>query len=147
MQDLYDSFLYVSENSPMESSGPEIFLDERKLKFDYKFNIFKLQECIEAFYFFLCSVSSVQFSSVTQSCPTLCDPMNHSMPGLPVHNHSQSLLKLMPIESMMPSSHVILCHPLLLPPIPPSIRVFSNESALHQVAKVLEFQLHHQSFQ
>ena len=48
----------------MESSGPEIFLDERKLKFDYKFNIFKLQECIEAFYFFSCSVSSVQFSSV-----------------------------------------------------------------------------------
>ena len=45
---------------------------------------------------------------------------------------SQSLLKLMPIESVMPSSHLILCHPcLLLPPIPPSIRVFSNESTLH----------------
>ena len=45
--------------------------------------------------------------------------------------NSQSLLKLMPIESVMPSSHLILCHPLLLlPPIPPSIRVFSNESAL-----------------
>ena len=43
---------------------------------------------------------------------------------------SRSLLKLMPIESVMPSSHLILCHPLLLPPIPPSIRVFSNESTL-----------------
>ena len=46
--------------------------------------------------------------------------------------NSRSLLKLMPIESVMPSSHLILCHPLLLlPPIPPSIRVFSNESTLH----------------
>ena len=54
------------------------------------------------------------------------------MPGLPVHHQLQSLLKLMSIESVMPSSHLILCHPLLLlPPIPPSIRVFSNESTLH----------------
>ena len=45
--------------------------------------------------------------------------------------NSQSLLKLMSIESVMPSSQLILCHPLLLPPIPPSIRVFSNESTLH----------------
>ena len=54
--------------------------------------------------------SSVQFISVTQSCPTLCDPMNHSTPGLPVHHQSQSLLKLMSFESVMPSSHLILCH-------------------------------------
>ena len=48
----------------------------------------------------------------------------------------------------MPSSHLILCRPLLLlPPIPPSIRVFTSESTLHEVAKVLEFQLQHQSFQ
>ena len=71
-------------------------------------------------------------SSVAQSCLTLCDPMIHSKPGLPVHHHSRSSLKLMSIESVMPSSHLILCHPLLLlPPIPPSIRVFSNESNLH----------------
>ena len=63
--------------------------------------------------------------------------------------NSRSLLKLMPIKSVMPSSHLILCRPLLLlPPIPPSIRVFSSESTLwHEVAKVLEFQLQHQSFQ
>ena len=74
---------------------------------------------------------SVQFSSVAQSYPTLCDPMNCSMPGLPVHTNSWSLLKLMSIESVMPSNHLILYHPLLLlPPIPPSIRVFSNESTL-----------------
>ena len=75
--------------------------------------------------------SSVQFSSVTQLCPSLCDPINHSMPGLPVH-HQLTEFKLMSIESVMPSSHFILCHPLLfLPPIPPSIRVFSNGSTLH----------------
>ena len=73
-----------------------------------------------------------QFSSVTQSCPTLCNPMNHSMPGPLSITNSRSLPKLMSIELVMPSSHLILCHPLLLlPPIPPSIRVFSSESALH----------------
>ena len=73
-------------------------------------------------------ISSVQFSSVAQSCLTLCNPMNCSAPGLLVHHQ----LKRMFIESVIPSSHLILCHPLLpLPPIPPSIRVFSNESTLH----------------
>ena len=73
----------------------------------------------------------LQFSSVTQSCLTLCDPMDCSTPGLPVHQNSWSLLKLMPIESVMPSNHLILCCPLLFPPsIFPSIRVFSNELVL-----------------
>ena len=76
------------------------------------------------------SFSSVQFSSFTQSCPTLCDPVNHNQATLSTTN-SRSLPKLMSIKSVMPSNHLILCHPLfLLPPIPPSIRVFSNESAL-----------------
>jgi len=57
--------------------------------------------------------------------------MNRSMPGLPVHHQVRSSPKLMCIESVMPSSHLILCCPLLLlPPIPPRIRVFSNESTL-----------------
>ena len=73
---------------------------------------------------------SYQFSSVAQSCPTLCDPMNHSTPGLPVHHQLPELPKLMCFELVMPSSHLILCRPLLLPPITPSIRVFSNESTL-----------------
>ena len=73
--------------------------------------------------------SSVQFSSVTQSGPTLCDPVNLRMPGLPVH-HQLSELTQFTIESVMPPSNLILCYPLLLPPIPPSIRVFSNESTL-----------------
>ena len=62
--------------------------------------------------------------------------------------NSWSLRKLMSIESVMPSSHLILCHPLLLlHPIPPSIRFFSNESALRIRWPVLECQLEHQSFQ
>ena len=73
-----------------------------------------------------------QFSSVAQSGLTLCDPMNHSMPGLPVLTNSWSLPKLTSLELVMPYNHLILCRPLLLPPsIFPSIRVFSNESALH----------------
>ena len=76
-------------------------------------------------------VDSVQFSSVTQSCPTLCDPTNRSMPGLPVHHQLPEYTQLMSIESVMPSNHLILCHPLLLLPSGfPSIRVFSNESIL-----------------
>ena len=74
--------------------------------------------------------SSVQFSSVTQSCPTLCDPMNHSTPGLPVHHQFSESTQTMSIVSVMPFKHLILCHLLLLPSIFPSIRVFSNESAL-----------------
>ena len=91
--------------------------------------------------------AGVQFSLVSQSCSTLCDPTDCSTPGLRppcpsptpgVYSDSCSLsrwchpLKLMPTESVMTSNHLILCHPLLLlPSIFPSIRVFSNESALH----------------
>ena len=74
---------------------------------------------------------SVQFSSVTQSCPSLCHPMNRRMPGLPVHHQLPELPKPMSIESVMLSNHLTLCRPLLfLPSIFPSIRVFSNGSAL-----------------
>ena len=58
--------------------------------------------------------------------------MNRSTPGLPVHHQPWEFIQLTSIVSVMPSSHLILCHPLLLlPPIPPSIRVFSNESTRH----------------
>ena len=73
-------------------------------------------------------ISSVEFSSVAQSCPTLCNPMNRSTPGLPVHYQLPESLRLTSIESVMPSSHLILgCPLLLLPPIPPSIKVSSND--------------------
>ena len=75
--------------------------------------------------------SSVQFSSVAQLCPTVCEPMNCSNQASLSITISWSSLKLTSIELVMPSSHLILCHPLfLLPPIPPSIRVFSNQSTL-----------------
>ena len=70
--------------------------------------------------------------SAAQSCPTHCNPMDCSTQASLSFTVSRSLLKLMSIESVMPSNHLILCHPLLLlPSIFPSIRVFSNESALH----------------
>ena len=74
---------------------------------------------------------NVQLSSVTQSCSTFCDPMDCSMPCLPVHHQLSEFTQTLSIELVMPSNHLILCHPLLLlPSIFPSIRVFSNESAL-----------------
>ena len=78
----------------------------------------------------------IQFSSVAQSCPTLCDPWIAARQASLSITNSRSLLKLTSIESVMPSSHLILCCPLLLlPPIPPSIRVFSNESTLRKGRK------------
>ena len=94
-------------------------------------------------------ISSVQFSSVTQSCLTLCDPMNHSAPGFPVHHQlpqsTQTHVHWVG-DTMQPS------HPLLSPS-PPALNLSQHQglfqwvSSSHQVAKVLEFQLQHQSFQ
>ena len=78
----------------------------------------------------LCSLCP-QFSAVAQPCPTLRDPMDRSAPGLPVHHQFPELAQLMSTESVMPSNHLILCRPLLLPSsIFTSIRVFSHESVL-----------------
>ena len=71
------------------------------------------------------------FSSVTQSCPAICDTMDCSMPGCPVFHHLLSLLKFMSTELGMPSNHLVLCYPLLLlPSIFPSNRIFSTELTL-----------------
>ena len=80
-----------------------------------------------------CLISaSVQFMSVAQSCPTLCDPMNCPTPGLPVHHQ---LLEFTQTHAHRVSDAIQPSHPLSSPsppaPIPPSIRVFSNESTLH----------------
>ena len=77
-------------------------------------------------WFLLKSLSSVQFSHSVVSHSLQSHESQHARPP-----NSQSLPKPMSTESVMPSSHLILCHPLLLLPIPPSIRVFSNESTLH----------------
>ena len=92
----------------------------------------------------------VQFSSVTQSCLTLCTPETAAGQASLSITNSRSLLKLMSIESVMPSDHLI--HPLSSPS-PPALNLpqhqglFQRVSFSHQVAKVLEFQLQHQSFQ
>ena len=73
------------------------------------------------------NLTTIQFSSVAQSCLTLYSTMNCNTPGFPVSllTNSQSLLKLISIKSVMPSNHLFLCHPLLLlPSIFPRIRVF-----------------------
>ena len=77
------------------------------------------------------SFSSVQFSSVTQSCPTIGTPMNHSTPGLPVHHHLLEFIQthVHPVGDVIQPSHPQLSLFLLFP-IPPGIRVFSNESTL-----------------
>ena len=73
-----------------------------------------------------------QFSSVAQSCLTLCDPINCSTPGLPVHYQLPEFTQTQVHRVGDAIHHLILCRPLLLlPPIPPSIRVISNESTLH----------------
>ena len=95
------------------------------------------------------SLSAVQSSSVAQSCPTLCDPMNHSMSGLPVHHQ---LSESTPTQVHRVSDATQPSHPLSSPS-PPALSLSQHQglfhwvSSSHQVAKVLEFQLQHQSFQ
>ena len=91
----------------------------------------------------------VQFSSVTQSCPTLCDPMNRNMPGLPVHHQ---LPEFTQIHVHRVSDSIQPSHPLLSPS-PPALNPCQHQghfqwiNSSREVAKVLEFQLQHQSFQ
>ena len=92
---------------------------------------------------------SVQFSSVAQSCPTLCDPMNHSTPDLPVHD---KLLEFTQTHAHRVGDAIQPSHPLSSPPPPapnPSQHqgLFQWISSSHDMAKVLEFQLQCQSFQ
>ena len=100
----------------------------------------------------VCTSGSFQFSSVqslSQSCPTLRDPMNHSTPGLPVHNQLPESIQTQIhwVDDAIQPSH------LLLSPSPPTLNLSQNQglfktvSSLHQVAKILEFHLQHQSFQ
>ena len=88
--------------------------------------------CPSSFLLFYFSPQGFQFGSVPQSSPTLCYRMDFAANQASLFTtNSWSLLKLMSIESVIPPNHLILCHPLLLPPsIFPNIGVFSNESLL-----------------
>ena len=96
-----------------------------------------------------CYFMSIQFSSVTQSCPTLCDPMDCSMPGLPVHHQ---ILELIQTHVHWVGDAIQPFHPLSYPSLP-TFNLSQHQGLLklvsssHLVAKVLEFQLQHQSFQ
>ena len=94
-------------------------------------------------------MSPFSFSSVTQSCPTPCDPMDHSTPGLPVHHQLPEFTQTHVhwVSDAIQPSHA-LSSPSL-PALNPSQHqgLFQWVSSLHQVARVLEFQLQHQSFQ
>ena len=96
-----------------------------------------------------CVLQFFQFSSVAQSCPTLCDPMNRSTPGLPVHH---KLPEFTQTHTHQVGDAIRPSHPLSspCPPAPNASQhqcLFQRVNSWHQVAKVLEFQLHHQSFQ
>jgi len=142
----YANYTTLMTESEEKLKSLLIKVKEGNEKADLKLNIQKAKIMISS----PITSSQIQFSSVVQSCLTLCNTMDCSMPGLPVHHqllestqthvhcqaslsitNSRSLHKLMSIESVMPCNHLILCHPLLLPSsIFPSIRVFSNESVL-----------------
>ena len=120
------------------------------LQIYYQGDIVKFNICEKkSFSFISIFYISVQFSSVTQSCPTPCDPMNHSTPGLPIHHQvlefTQTYVPRFD-DAIQPS------HPLSSPS-PRSLNLSKHQglfqwvNSLHEVAKVLEFQLQHQSFQ
>ena len=140
---------------------------KKKVKCEINLNgIFYLTQCIQNIFLSTCgkrknqncywrkewetlNFRSVQFSSVTQSCLTLCDPMDCSTPGLPVHHQ---LLEFTQTHVHQVGDTIQPSHPLSSPS-PPTFNLSQHQglfkwvSSLHQVTKVLEFQLQHQSFQ
>ena len=136
------------------------FMGSQKVKHDWeielnwtKANNFSMEKKLKQFLMKITVITleiiPVQFSSVTQSCLTLCDPMNRSTPGLPVH---QQLPECTQTHVHWVGDAIQLPHPLSSPSPPaPNLSqhqgLFKWVRSLHQVAKVLEFQLQHQSFQ
>ena len=118
---------------------------QKSLSYKFMRNVFPLPLRIDPFFPF----SSVQFSSVAQSCQTLCDPTNCRTPGLPVHH---KFLEFTQTHVLRVSDAIHPSHPLSSPSSPapnPSQHqgLFQWVNSSHQVAKVLEFQLQHQCFQ
>ena len=126
-----------------KKKNPHIFLKETPL------NSSKGKPRITAKLTISFLTSSFRFSSVAQLCPTLCDPMNHSMPGLPVHHQ---LPEFTQTHVHWVSDAIQPSHPLSSPS-PPTFKLSQHQglfkwvSSSHQVTKGLEFQLQHQSFQ
>ena len=114
----------------------QLSVDNLLLIISFKWLQKKRKECAESVPSLFCSkLLKVSFivcccCSVAKLCLTLCDPMDFNMPDFPVLHYLPDMLKFMSIELVMPSNHLILCCPLLLPSIFPSISVFSSESAV-----------------
>ena len=136
---------HLTSHSRMSGSRSVItplWLSESWRSFLYRSSVYSC-------HLFLISYASVQFSSVAQLCPTLCNPMNHSTPGLPVHHQLPEFTQThvhWVADAIQPS------HPLSSPSPPapnPSEHqgLFQWVNTSHEVAQVLEFQLQHQSFQ
>ena len=93
-------------------------------------------------------IQPVQFSSVTQLCPILCDPMDCSRPGLPVHHQLSELTQTHVHQAVTPSNYLILCCPLILrPSIIPAAGSFQMSQFFTSSDQILEFQIHLQAFQ
>ena len=132
---------------PCPSTTPRVYSNSRPLSWwchsTISSSVVPFSSCLQSF------PQSVQFSSVAQSCPTLCNPMNCSTPGFPVHNQLPEFTQTHVHrvgDAIQPSQS-------LLSPSPPSFNLSQHQGLLksvsssHQVAKVLEFQLQYQSFQ
>ena len=123
------------------------------MNMNHRFAFFIIIFCfrvIESLYLqksFLIEFSRPDVLSGTNLCLTLCDPMDYRTSGFPVLHHLLSLLKPMSIESMMPSNHLILCCPLLLPSIFPASESFPVNQLFALGDQSMELQLQHQSFQ
>ena len=151
--------LYLTLCDPMDCSPPGFFvhrvlqtriLDWLAIPFsgDLPRNQTQVSHIVSRF-FTIWATSSVQFSSATQSCPTLCSPINHSTPGLPVHHQLREFTQthVHRVGDVIQPSHPLLSPS---PPAPnPSQHqgLFQWVNSLREVAKVLEFQLQHHSFQ
>ena len=128
-----------------QSTWPFFFLWWETFKI---FSLSNFQIC-STILFIIVTISSVQFSSVTQSCPSLCDPVNRSTPSLPVHHQFPEFTQT---HIHWVSDAIQPCHPLSSPS-PPAPNLSQHQSLFqwvnssHEVAKVLEFQLEHHSFQ
>ena len=143
------TFIELCSSSPMIFSVMVKLLLE--LANEFVSNIIFFSSSIFIWFFSFSNFLKIlhQFSSVPQLCPTLCNPMNHSTPGLPVHHQ---LTEFAQTQVHQVGDAIQPSHPLLSPSPPapnPSQHqgLFQWVNSLHKVAKVLEFQLQHQSFQ
>ena len=108
----------------------------------------KLSEVVN-FLSYLAKGLSDQIRSVAPSCPTLCDPMNHSTPGLPVHHQLPEFTQthVHRVSDAIQPSHPLLSHSSPAPNPSQHQSLYQRVNSSHEVAKVLEFQLQHHSFQ